>query len=76
LPSERYCRYLQQPDPCADSHQMRTPLAILLTHLDLLGRLGTGSPEGRAALADAEEGARRLERLIAQLLALARADEQ
>ncbi len=55
---------------------MRTPLAILLTHLDLLGRLGTGSPEGRAALADAEEGARRLERLIAQLPALARADEQ
>jgi two-component system sensor histidine kinase TctE len=58
------------------SHQMRTPLTILLTHLDLLRRLGTGSPEGRAALADAEEGARRLERLIAQLLALARADEQ
>ena len=58
------------------SHQMRTPLTILLTHLDLVRRLGTASEEGRAALADAEEGARRLERLIAQLLALARADEQ
>jgi two-component system sensor histidine kinase TctE len=58
------------------SHQMRTPLAILLTHLDLARRYGTASTAGRAALADAEAGARRLERLIAQLLALARADEQ
>jgi two-component system sensor histidine kinase TctE len=58
------------------SHQMRTPLAILHTHLDLVRRLGTASAEGRAALADAEEGARRLEQLIAQLLALARADER
>ena len=59
------------------SHQMRTPLAILLTHLDLVRRFGgTASEEGRTALADAEEGARRLERLIAQLLALARADEE
>jgi two-component system sensor histidine kinase TctE len=58
------------------SHQMRTPLTILLTNLDLVRRLGTQSEEGRTALADAEEGARRLERLIAQLLLLARADEQ
>jgi len=48
------------------SHQMRTPLTILLTHLSLVRRLGTASEAGRAALADAEEGARRLERLIAQ----------
>jgi two-component system sensor histidine kinase TctE len=58
------------------SHQMRTPLTILLTHLNLVRRLGTTSDDGRTALADAEEGARRLERLIAQLLVLARADEQ
>jgi two-component system sensor histidine kinase TctE len=58
------------------SHQMRTPLAILLTHLDLVRRLGTATETSRAALVDAEEGARRLERLIAQLLTLARADEQ
>jgi two-component system, OmpR family, sensor histidine kinase TctE len=58
------------------SHQMRTPLTILLTHLDLVRRLGTARDEGRTALADAAEGARRLERLIAQLLKLARADEQ
>ena len=58
------------------SHQMRTPLTILLTDLDLVRRLGTASEAGRTAIADAEEGARRLERLIAQLLVLARADEQ
>lgn len=58
------------------SHQLRTPLTILRTHLDLVRRLGTGGDEGHAALADAEEGARRLERLIAQLLLLSRADEQ
>jgi two-component system, OmpR family, sensor histidine kinase TctE len=57
------------------SHQLRTPLTILMTHLDLVRRLGTASDDGRAALADAEEGARRLERLIAQLLVLTRADE-
>ena len=54
------------------SHQMRTPLTILLTHLDLVRRLGSASEVGGVALADAEEGARRLERLIAQLLVLAR----
>lgn len=58
------------------SHQMRTPLTIVRTHLDVVRRLGTGTNEGRAALDDAEEGARRLERLVAQLLVLARADEQ
>jgi two-component system sensor histidine kinase TctE len=58
------------------SHQMRTPLAILLTHLDLARRFGTATADGREALADAAAGARRLEHLVAQLLALARADEQ
>ena len=58
------------------SHQMRTPLTIMLTHLALVRRHGLAVPEAEAALRDAEEGARRLERLIAQLLALARADEK
>jgi two-component system sensor histidine kinase TctE len=57
------------------SHQMRTPLAILRTHLDLVRRHGSDTPEGCAALADIDGAIRRLERLLAQLLALARADE-
>ena len=57
------------------SHQMRTPLAILRTHLDLVRRHGSDTPEGRAALADIDGAIHRLERLLAQLLALARADE-
>ncbi|MFE1603138.1 sensor histidine kinase [Methylobacterium sp. ID0610] len=58
------------------SHQMRTPLAVLRTHCDLARRYGVAaSPEGRAALDDIEGAARRLEHLLAQLLALARADE-
>lgn len=58
------------------SHQLRTPLAVLRTHLALLGRHGTGTAEGRAALEDVEGAVRRLERLLIQLLALARADEE
>ncbi|WP_199902080.1 sensor histidine kinase, partial [Azospirillum sp. B506] len=57
------------------SHQLRTPLAVLRTHLALLRRFGTDSPEGRAALDDVEGAVKRLERLLVQLLALARADE-
>ncbi|MBP2227082.1 two-component system sensor histidine kinase TctE [Azospirillum agricola] len=57
------------------SHQLRTPLAVLRTHLALLRRHGTGTAEGRAALDDVEGAVRRLERLLTQLLALARADE-
>ncbi len=57
------------------SHQMRTPLTVLRTHLGLLQRSGTDTPEGRAALDDIEGATRRLERLLAQLIALARADE-
>lgn len=58
------------------SHQMRTPLAVLRMHVDLARRHGAGTaPEGRAALDDIEGAARRLEHLLAQLLALARADE-
>ncbi|KMO36161.1 histidine kinase [Methylobacterium tarhaniae] len=58
------------------SHQMRTPLAVLRMHVDLARRHGVGAaPEGHAALDDIEGAARRLEHLLAQLLALARADE-
>jgi signal transduction histidine kinase len=57
------------------SHQMRTPLTILSTHLGILQRRGIDTPEGRAALEDIEAATRRLERLLAPLIALARADE-
>jgi signal transduction histidine kinase len=56
------------------SHELRTPLTILRTELDLAARGERPPGELRAALASASEEARRLERLTASLLALARAD--
>lgn len=58
------------------SHQMRTPLAVLRTHLELARRHTAAGTESRAALDDIEGATRRLERLLAQLIALARADEE
>jgi two-component system sensor histidine kinase TctE len=58
------------------SHQMRTPLAILRTHLDLVRRLGSESPAGQSALNEVDGAINRLERLLRQLVTLARADEQ
>ena len=58
------------------SHQMRTPLAILRTHLDLVRRLGSETPAGQSALNEVENAINRLERLLGQLVTLARADEQ
>ncbi len=57
------------------SHQMRTPLTILRAHLAILEQCGSDTPQGRAALDDIEGATKRLERLLAQLIALARADE-
>ncbi len=51
------------------SHQMRTPLAVLKVQVALARR---GSPEALGEIADAAD---RLERLVTQLLALARAEE-
>ncbi|KQV55830.1 MULTISPECIES: sensor histidine kinase [unclassified Caulobacter] len=55
------------------SHQIRTPLAIVKTHLAVLAR-GKRSAADQASLADALEAVDRLQRLIEQLLALARAE--
>lgn len=56
------------------SHQMRTPLSILRTHIALVRRAPPGSAEALSSLADIDHATERLQRLVTQLLALARAD--
>ena len=56
------------------SHQMRTPLSILRTHIALLRRAEPGSPASRESIEDIDQASDRLQHLIVQLLALARAD--
>jgi two-component system sensor histidine kinase TctE len=56
------------------SHQMRTPLSILRTHLSVLRSEGTASRIGQDSLADIETATDRLQQLVVQLLALARAE--
>jgi two-component system sensor histidine kinase TctE len=54
------------------AHQLRTPIAGLITQLDLARREGGGERE--AHFAQAREGAQRLARLAQQVLSLAAAD--
>ena len=57
------------------SHELRAPLTILQANLELLARTPALVPEERdKALAEASAEAERLARLVADLLALARAD--
>lgn len=56
------------------SHQMRTPLTILRTHVALLRRSTPGSTAAVESIDDIEQATGRLQHLIVQLLALARAD--
>jgi two-component system sensor histidine kinase TctE len=56
------------------SHQMRTPLSILRTHIGVLKRSRLENTEARESLADIEAATDRLQRLLIQLLALARAE--
>lgn len=58
------------------SHQMRTPLAVLKIHLALARTPGSDEVSRRIALEEVDAAASRLERLLAQLLSLARAEEQ
>jgi two-component system sensor histidine kinase TctE len=58
------------------SHQMRTPLAVLKTHLALARFAGSDERQRSVALEEVDAAASRLERLLAQLLSLARAEEQ
>jgi two-component system, sensor histidine kinase len=56
------------------SHQMRTPLTILRTHISVLGSLIPEDGEAHSSFKDIQEAADRLQRLLIQLLKLARAD--
>jgi len=56
------------------SHQMRTPLTILRTHISVLGALIPAHGDAYSSFKDIEEAADRLQRLLIQLLKLARAD--
>jgi two-component system, OmpR family, sensor histidine kinase TctE len=56
------------------SHQMRTPLSILRTHIALLRKAEPGSDEARISIDDIDLASARLQNLLVQLLALARAD--
>jgi two-component system sensor histidine kinase TctE len=53
----------------------RVRCATAVAGASAVQRRGIDKPEGRAALADIEAATNRLERLLAQLIALARADE-
>jgi len=56
------------------SHQMRTPLTILRTHIANYRRVDPRSAEAAAAIGDIDQASERLSHLLVQLLALARAD--
>ncbi|MEP6883570.1 MAG: HAMP domain-containing sensor histidine kinase [Gammaproteobacteria bacterium] len=56
------------------SHQMRTPLTVLRTHISVLGGQITAEHQSFASFKDIQDAADRLQRLIIQLLKLARAD--
>jgi signal transduction histidine kinase len=56
------------------SHQMRTPLSVLQTHIAVLGDLIPANDSACSSLQDIQEAADRLQHLLIQLLQLARAD--
>jgi signal transduction histidine kinase len=56
------------------SHQLRTPLTILRTHIAVLAGIIPSTNEAYSSLRDIQEATDRLQRLLIQLLKLARAD--
>jgi signal transduction histidine kinase len=56
------------------SHQMRTPLSVLRTHISVLGNIIPPDNEAYSSLKDIQEASDRLQRLLIQLLKLARSD--
>ena len=66
----------QQKSFIADaSHELRTPIAVAKSTLQLALETGGSTEEYRGALQDAAEDLRRLEHLVVELLTLARLDE-
>ncbi len=56
------------------SHQLRTPLTILKSHITVLQRASTTPEDARQSVCDIADASLRLERLLSQLLKLARAE--
>ncbi len=56
------------------SHQMRTPLSVLRSHIALLRSAPIPDEQARGSIADIDQATERLGQLLVQLLALARAD--
>lgn len=58
------------------SHQLRSPLSGIKLHLELLERQAAGQDNLLATLAEAQSGVTRLQRVLQQLIVLARVDPQ
>lgn len=58
------------------SHELRTPLAIIRGHLELLAREEPPSPACAESLSVVQEEARRMQRMVDDLLLLARLDDR
>jgi len=56
------------------SHQLRAPLTVVRTHVELLSRHAGDSEETRGAIADINQAVKALQHLIVQLIALAKAE--
>lgn len=56
------------------SHQLRAPLAVVRTHVELLVRRTDTSEEMRTSLSDVSLAVKALQRLIVQLISLAKAE--
>src|SRR6202000_2860540 len=56
------------------SHQLRAPLAVVRTHVELMRRHAQGSSEMQGEVSDIYQAVCALQRLIVQLISLAKAE--
>jgi two-component system, OmpR family, sensor histidine kinase TctE len=56
------------------SHQLRAPLAVVRTHVEIMMRHSSNSPELRGAMTDTYQAVKALQHLMAQLISLAKAE--